>query len=265
MKIETKIEENISIQGNNISVQENKSKAAARAFNSKTDAVDFESFLKNSDAEKILSEDIESLQDNIPAGGSDKKGKKSEIVKNNKKLSGKNNILDNNGGFEDVKFLVHRSDLYKFDSGSKINIDKLNKEDINFIKACFDTPAITLNNMNPQTLQANFAVQSHDGQVSYKSFDVSKSLFKLIEYSFNAQKPVRLDFNGNSSVILKINNSGKLIAEFVSNDKAMEYVLKSSIPNLKDRLDAEGLPYEEISYKDNSKNSDKRQNKGGNQ
>ena len=86
-----------------------------------------------------------------------------------------------------------------------------------------------------------------------------------MEYSFKSQKPVRLDFNGNSSVILKMNNNGKLIAEFISNDKAMEYALKSSIPNLKDKLDSEGIPYEEIFYKDNSKNNNKKQNKGGNQ
>jgi hypothetical protein len=154
-------------------------------------------------------------------------------------------------------------ELSKSKHVTKINLDDFKKEDIDFLKTCFENPSIVLNNINSQNFQVNLAIQNSDGQVSYKSFDVSKGLFNLIEYSFKAQKPVRLDFNGDSSVILKMNKAGKLTAEFISNDEAMAYVLKSSIPSLKNKLDSEGIPYEEIFYNDNKQNKNKRQNKGG--
>jgi hypothetical protein len=284
MKIESKIEENVPIQGNN---RFNSVKSVS--FNSKVP--DFEAYLQELDDNKAQQSSNAELADceqrlkdgqnlskmqlntNNQAASELKDNKNLKQAKgdNNtketlKKLTGKEKFPAKINDINDIKlFLRKKEGLKPLDKDIKTNLDHFKKEDINFFRACLENPSMTLNNLNPQNFQATFAVQNQDNQVSYKSFDVSKGLFNLIEYSFKAQKPVRLDFNGNSSVILKMHNDGKLIAEFISNDKAMEYILKSSIPNLKDKLDAEGIPYEEISYKDNSGNNNKRQNKGGNQ
>lgn len=259
MEIKSKIEETIPIQGNN------RLNSSARSSSFNSDVPDFEAYLQELDEnKKNIPDEQKNVQNNpqvmIP------QEKNTETVKTLKKLTEKENIPVKISNLEDIKlFLRKKGNLKSLDNDININLDNFKKKDIEFLRICLENPSITLNNLNTQNLQANFAVQNQNNQVSYKSFDVSKGLFNLIEYSFKAQKPVRLDFNGNSSVILKMNTDGKLIAEFISNDKAMEYILKSNIPGLRDKLDSEGIPYEEISYKDNSKNNDKRQNKGGNQ
>ncbi|OGH96384.1 MAG: hypothetical protein A2039_06695 [Candidatus Melainabacteria bacterium GWA2_34_9] len=261
MEIKSKIEENIPIQGNNISISENKRLNSTNSFSFNTDLPDFEAYLQELDEnKKTIAEEQQNVQAIIP------QEKNTEALKTLKKLTEKENIPVKIDKIDDIKLFMRKKEgLRSLDNDININLDYFKKEDINFLRACLENPSMTLNNLNNQNFQAVFAVQNQNNQVSYKSFDVSKGLFNLIEYSFKAQKPVRLDFNGNSSVILKMHNDGKLIAEFISNDKAMEYILKSSIPGLKDKLDSEGIPYEEISYKDNSKNNNKRQNKGGNQ
>jgi len=254
MEIKSKIEENIPIQGNNRLNSTN-------SFSFNTDLPDFEAYLQELDEDKkIIAEEQQNVQALIP------QEKNTEASKALKKLAEKENIPVKIDKIDDIKLFMRKKEgLKAFDKDININLDNFKKEDITFLRACLENPSMTLNNLNNQNFQAIFAVQNQNNQVSYKSFDVSKGLFNLIEYSFKAQKPVRLDFNGNSSVILKMHNDGKLIAEFISNDKAMEYILKSNIPGLKDKFDSEGIPYEAISYKDNSKNNDKRQNKGGNQ
>lgn len=181
--------------------------------------------------------------------------KKGDMLKLLKKLGKQDKIPVNIPHIQDIKTFFRTNKLSEEDKEFKIDFDNFDKKDIDFITTCLENRSVTL---NPQNLQADFTVQSTDGQISYKTIDVSKSLISLIEYSFKTQKPVRVDFNGNSSVILKMHNNGKLVAEFISNDKAMEYMLKSSIPGLKDKLNTEGIPYEEISYKDNSKNKERK-------
>ena len=261
MEIKSKIEEKVPVQGSAIPILKNNRLNNAASFSFNSDLQDFEACLQELDENKKNTvEEQNNVQVLMP------QEKKDEAVKVLKKLAEKDNIPFKIANIDELRlFMRKKEDLRSTDKDIRVNLDSLKKEDINFLTTCFENPSITLNNLNFQNLQANLAVQNQNNQVSYKSFNVSKGLFNLIEYSFKSQKPVRLDFNGNSSVILKMNNDGKLIAEFISNDKAMEYLLKSSIPNLKDKLDTEGIPYEEIFYKDNSKNKDKRQNKGGNQ
>ena len=148
-----------------------------------------------------------------------------------------------------------------------LNLDSMRKEDIEFLKLCAEKNEITINSITPKDMQVSYINPQEEGlqQVSYKTLNFSKGLFNLVEYSFNTQKPVRLSFQGDSAVILKINTDGKLTAEFISNDAAMEYALKSSIPGLKQKMDAEGLPYEEIYYRGDNRNQNKnKRDKGGN-
>jgi len=191
--------------------------------------------------------------------------KTQKTPKISKKPPEEENIKVKADNLNDIKFFRNSKELFEKDDKTKINLDKFEKKDIDFFKICCENPAVSINNINAQNFQVNIAINAQDGQVNYKSFDVSKGLFNIIEYSFKSQKPVRLDFNGNSSVILKMNNSGKLVAELISSDQAMSYILKNSIPQLKNKLDEENLPYGDILYKDNSDNNKNKNNKGDNQ
>lgn len=153
----------------------------------------------------------------------------------------------------------------KADNMISLNFESISKDDIEFFKLISDKKEITINNLTPQDNKISLTtLQEGQQQVSYKTINISKGLFNLVEYTFKTQKPVRLDFQGTSSVILKVNNEGKLTAEFMTNDAAMEYALKSSIPGLRQKMDSEGIPYQEISYRDNKKQNkdNKKKHKG---
>lgn len=166
---------------------------------------------------------------------------------------------------DNIKFGLYANERFKFDDIQKIGIEDLKKEDIDFLKEVSGNAVFFINNLNFQNLQINAAVQNQQGVVSYKSMDVSRGLFNLIEYSFKAKKPIRVDFSKDSSVILKMNKEGKVSAEFISNDEAMAYIIKSSLPGLKNKMDTEGILYDDIFYNDRNQNKEKNNKKGAQQ
>ncbi len=143
------------------------------------------------------------------------------------------------------------------DNKLSINLEKLDNNDIEFFKQCFaERKDVQIDVTNIQNMQANIIIPQTGEQVSYKSFNISKGLASLIEYAYNSQKPVRLDF-GKKSVILNIDKAGKLSAQFMSNDQAVEYAIKSNLHYLRDKFDSEKIPYKELTYKHNSKRQQK--------
>ncbi len=183
------------------------------------------------------------------------------LIKSLQALAQKDKIPVKMRSIDDIRLLINSRELFSMDEKKRIKLDSLSKDDIEFFRLCSEKNEITVNDVNPKDSKINFTALGSTNQVSYKSLNFSKGLFNMIEYSFKKQKPVRLDFTGSSSVILRVNQQGKLSAEFISNDTAMEYVLRNSIPNLKNKLDSEGIPYEKIYYRDKQQKSKK--DKGG--
>jgi hypothetical protein len=161
-----------------------------------------------------------------------------------------------------IKFLMQLKEAFSKGDIFKLKND-FNQEDIKFLKTMVENPSMMLQSINPQNCQMTFAIPDMGGGVSYKSFDFSKGLSNLIEYAQKSQKPVRINFDEDSSVILKISKEGKLSAEFVSNNAAMEFILRNNIPNLRNKMDKEGLPYDNISYKEDDSNNKKEKDKKG--
>lgn len=95
------------------------------------------------------------------------------------------------------------------------------------------------------------------------SAKVSKSLLNALKESQETNKSFRVDFDKDLSVILKVNREGKISAEFLPGDAAVEQYLKSNIPLLKQKFNDEGLEYENLSYRDQSRKDkeEKRNNK----
>ena len=85
--------------------------------------------------------------------------------------------------------------------------------------------------------------------------------------AYNEQKPVRIDFDNNVTVVLKVDTKGKVSAEFIPGDKAVEMYLRNNIGFLKQRFDDQNIPYNDILYR-HSNNGNKQkerqnqQNKG---
>ena len=89
------------------------------------------------------------------------------------------------------------------------------------------------------------------------SAKVSKSLLNALKESQDTNKSFRVDFDKDLSVILKVNRNGRISAEFLPGDAAVEQYLKSNIPLLKQKFNDEGLEYENLSYRDQSRKDNK--------
>ncbi len=89
------------------------------------------------------------------------------------------------------------------------------------------------------------------------SAKVSKSLLNALKESQETNKSFRVDFDKDLSVILKVNRNGRISAEFLPGDAAVEQYLKSNIPLLKQKFNDEGLEYENLSYRDPSRKDNK--------
>ena len=89
------------------------------------------------------------------------------------------------------------------------------------------------------------------------SAKVSKSLLNALKESQETNKSFRVDFDKDLSVILKVNRNGRISAEFLPGDAAVEQYLKSNIPLLKQKFNDEGLEYENLSYREQSRKDNK--------
>ena len=237
---------------------------SAQSFSFELELPEFDKVLSEIEEDKDIAKMLTSPENKNtanPEASANLTEAKTNLIKSLLALAEKDKIPVKFRNIDDIRLSVNSRELFEMNDGYRVNIDSLSGDDIEFFKLCSEKNEITINDINSKNSQVNFMNLDNANQVSYKSFNFSKGLFNLIEYSFKKQKPIRLDFRGNSSVILKVNNQGRLSAEFISNDTAMEYILRSSLPNLKNKLDSEGIPYEKIVYRDNQEKNNK--NKGG--
>lgn len=91
------------------------------------------------------------------------------------------------------------------------------------------------------------------------SVQVSKSLLNALKESQENNKSFRVDFDKDLSVILKVNKDGRISAEFLPGDKAVEQYLKANLPLLQQQFKDEGLEYENLSYRQSKKDDDDKQ------
>lgn len=91
---------------------------------------------------------------------------------------------------------------------------------------------------------------------------VSNVLMNTITEAAKTNKPFRIDFDNDVAVIMRIDKQGKLSAEFIPGDKAVETYLKNNISLLQASFDEQKLPYNELTYR---KHKQEQQNEGNNQ
>ena len=89
--------------------------------------------------------------------------------------------------------------------------------------------------------------------VTQKTVSVTNQLTSLIEKAQNTQKPVRISFDNDISVVLKIDKHGKISAEFIPGSLEAEQYLMTNVSSLKQKFDEQNLPYNSLSYRQNSR------------
>ncbi len=78
---------------------------------------------------------------------------------------------------------------------------------------------------------------------------VSKALADMIGEAAKTNKPFRIDFDKNISVIIKIDREGKISAEFLPGDKAVEQFLRTQLPMLRQKFNDENIDYKDLNYR----------------
>ncbi len=146
----------------------------------------------------------------------------------------------NKFGFDTVAGLKNIKSMYNYDSL------KISKEDAKFFADLVDNKQFAMLQNGDKTSLIKFADEIGP---TYKTQQTSKVLADLISKAYNEQKPVRIDFDNKVSVILKVDTKGKVSAEFIPGDKAVEMYLRNNISSLKQRFDDQNLPYNDIMYR----------------
>jgi hypothetical protein len=82
---------------------------------------------------------------------------------------------------------------------------------------------------------------------------LSEKFLALLIDSIINKKVFRIDFDNQISVIIRIDREGKLNAEFLTSDEAIETYLKNNLHVLKEKFEELNVNYKEISYKNTTK------------
>lgn len=215
--------------------------------------------LKNSD-NKVLSQ-----QKNISkSAGTDKANKLglSELEESNL-LGSLNELGQKIATVQDLK-----KDSLKTNK-SDSSVDELKSSlDYSVIKMDNNDALFFVNLVNGQNLKGEMSndFSSSGFEIKSDAFEgasrVSAALTDALSESMKTNKPFRVDFGNDIAVILKVDKEGKISAEFIPGDKAVEQYLKNNIPLLKERFDSQNLSYSDLSYQKHKQN--RQQNESNN-
>ncbi len=76
----------------------------------------------------------------------------------------------------------------------------------------------------------------------------SAALIAALQESAKTNQPFRIDFDKDVSVIIKVDKEGKINANFIPGDKAVENYLRNNIEFLKNRFTEENIAYGDVNY-----------------
>jgi len=151
---------------------------------------------------------------------------------------------------------LNDKDMFKYN----LNLSDLTLNDIKLFEGLTQKNDVLVNSFDAQNQTFNMNIKGENLDVSYRSIEISKTLFSAIDNAMQTGKPVRLDFGADASVILRISKDGKISADFVPNDKAMELAIKVALPELRAKFEEENIPYGTLNYKQFNQNKDKQDN-----
>lgn len=126
------------------------------------------------------------------------------------------------------------------DNFNRINLSELSSDDVDYIIGMLQ---------NGGSNCSDFSDDNKELAV------LSEKFLALLRDSIINKKVFRIDFDNQISVIIRISIEGKLSAEFLTNDEAIETYLKNNLHVLKERFEALNVDYEELTYKNTTKES----------
>lgn len=116
--------------------------------------------------------------------------------------------------------------------------------------AKFFSDLVNKTDMSAQSVAAEFQKALNNGNVQQvqSTAKATAALIANLQESAKTNQPFRIDFDQDVSVILKVDKEGKINANFIPGDKAVEAYLRNNIDFLKQRFNEENIAYGDLNY-----------------
>lgn len=125
--------------------------------------------------------------------------------------------------------------------------------------AKFFSDLVNKTDMSAQSVAAEFQKALNNGNVQQvqSTAKATAALIANLQESAKTNQPFRIDFDQDVSVILKVDKEGKINANFIPGDKAVEAYLRNNIDFLKQRFNEENIAYGDLNYSKSRQEKDK--------
>ena len=116
--------------------------------------------------------------------------------------------------------------------------------------AKFFADLVSKTDMSMGSIASEFqkALQNGDVKTVQSTAKATAALIEALKESSKTNQPFRIDFDKDVSVILQVDKAGKINANFIPGDKAVENYLRNNIDFLRQRFDEEQISYGELNY-----------------
>ena len=111
--------------------------------------------------------------------------------------------------------------------------------------AKFFSDLVNKTDMSAKSVAAEFQKVLNGGNVqqAQSTAKATAALIANLQESAKTHQPFRIDFDKDVSVILQVDKEGKINANFIPGDKAVEAYLRNNIDFLKQRFNKENIAY----------------------
>ena len=131
--------------------------------------------------------------------------------------------------------------------------------------AKFFADLVSKTDMSAGSVAAEFekAMQNGNIKMVQSTAKASAALIEALKESAKNHQAFRVDFDKEISVILQVDRGGKINANFIPGDAAVESYLRNNIDSLRQRFNAENIAYGDLTYSQSrrQKNNRDRNNK----
>ncbi len=127
--------------------------------------------------------------------------------------------------------------------------------------AKFFADLVSKTDMSMGSVAAEFqkALQNGDVKMVQSTAKASAALIEALKESSKTHQPFRIDFDKDVSVVLQVDRAGKINANFIPGDKAVENYLRNNIEFLKQRFNEENIAYGDLNYSQSRRNKEEQQ------
>ena len=127
--------------------------------------------------------------------------------------------------------------------------------------AKFFADLVSKTDMTAASIAAEFdkAMQNGNTKMVQSTAKASAALIEALKESAKNHQSFRVDFDKDISVILQVDKGGKINANFIPGDKAVEAYLRNNIESLRQRFNEENIAYGDLSYSQSRRNKEERE------